>query len=196
MPVRTHLLAVVLGAATVTASYATFAAAPASAATTFDVASIPLAPAPPAFPFVDWPAFVPADQRTAWRTAAFDALPVIAGTALVTLEGRLEERRIAIPEGRSPHELRRYYRDRIGAMGGVQVNRLQPVSDGAVVVDAVAKLFPADANPATQLALCGYDEGRYQYEVYAIRSESAQAWVVVQTSTWTVCVTSIAVEPE
>jgi hypothetical protein len=164
----------------------------AASAAAFDLAAIPLAAAPlPAFPFVDWPASVPADQRSVEREASLDAITVIAGAQLLTVEGRLERRRFSIPDGKSPLEMRRFYRDRIKALGGVQVNRLQPINDIAVVTPAVQALFPADANAAARLDLHSYDEGQYQYEVYVVRAGKANAWFVVQTSTYTAIVTAL-----
>ncbi len=172
-------------------------AAPETAATTatpFDVATVPLAPALlPAFPYVDWPASVPGESREVVKEAPLDAVTVIAGEQLVTLEGQVEQRRFGVPPGSSAFEFRRYYRDRITALGGVPVNRVQPVSDAAVVVEAVRALFPAGVDPAQRLDLQRYDEGDYLYEVYVVRTEPAQAWFVVQTSRYSVVVTTLAV---
>lgn len=168
------------------------AATPASG-TGFDLATIPMTTdSLGAFPFVDWPASVPAAARNVEAHSARDAIRVIAGTQLLTVEGRLERRGFSIPAGQSTLEMRRHYRDRISALGGVQVNRLQPTNDAAVVVDAVRQLFPADADPAKQLGLAAYDEGQYQYEVYVVRSPRETAWFVVQTSTYSVTVTTLA----
>lgn len=168
-------------------------ASSAAGATGFDLAKVPLANAAlPEFPYVAWPDYVDAGARQVEAEAALDALPVIAGTQLLTVEGRLERRSFGIPSGKSTLELRRYYRDRITALGGVQVNTLQPVNDAAVVVEAVRTLFPADADPAKQLGLQRYDEGQYQYEVYVVRTPTTNAWFVVQTSTYSVVVTTIA----
>jgi hypothetical protein len=160
----------------------------------FDIGSVPLAPAPlPAFPYVDWPASVPGESREVVKEAPLDAVTVIAGEQLLTLEGQVEQRRFGIPPGSSALEFRRYYRDRITALGGVPVNRVQPVSDAAVVVEAVRALFPAGVGPAQRLDLQRYDEGDYLYEVYVVRTEPAQAWFVVQTSRYSVVVTTLAV---
>jgi OmpA-OmpF porin, OOP family len=160
---------------------------------TFDVTTVPLATAPlPEFPYVEWPEFVSSDARHVERQASVDALTVIAGAQLVTVEGRLEQRLFSIPAGRTPLELRRHYRDRITALGGQQVNRLQPVNDAAVVVDTVRRLFPAEADPAKRLDLQRYDEGQYQYEVYLVRTAETHAWIVVQSSTYSMVVTTIA----
>jgi hypothetical protein len=75
----------------------------------------------------------------------------------------------------------------------VAVNRLQPVGDAAVVVEAVRALFPPEADPAQRLDLQRYDEGDYQYEVYVVRTTPAQAWFVVQTSRYSAVVTTVAV---
>jgi hypothetical protein len=159
----------------------------------FEVAQVPLAKAPlPEFPFVEWPDYVDAGARQVEAEAALDALPVIAGAQLLTVEGRLERRVFSIPSGKSTLELRRYYQDRINAFGGVQVNTLQPVNDAAVVVDVVRNMFPPDADPAKRLGLQRYDEGQYQYQVYLARTETTNAWIIVQTSTYSVVVTSIA----
>lgn len=167
--------------------------APAAAKTGFDLAAIPMAKdSLPAFPFVEWPDYVDAGARQVEAEAALDALQVIAGAQLLMVEGRLERRSFSIPAGKSTLELRRYYRDRITALGGVQVNTLQPVNDAAVVVESVRTLFPADADPAKQLGLQRYDEGQYQYEVYVVRTPTTNAWFVVQTSTYSVVVTTIA----
>jgi hypothetical protein len=169
------------------------AAAPAAAAP-FDVTTVPLAPAPlPAFPYLDWPESVPVEAREVARQAALDAVTVIAGAQLITLEGQVEQRRFSIPPGSSPLEVRRYYRDRITALGGVAVSGLQPVGDAAVVVEAVRALFPPEADPAQRLDLQRYDEGDYQYEVYIARTAPAQAWFVVQTSRYSAVVTTVAV---
>ncbi|MFN0099303.1 MAG: hypothetical protein ACKVS7_11545 [Gemmatimonadaceae bacterium] len=173
------------------------AAAPAGAVATkaFDLAAIPMAKDTlPAFPFVEWPDYVPADSRSVEASVSLDELTVIAGEQLVTLEGRLERRSFSIPEGKSTFELRRFYRDRITALGGVKVNTLQPTTDNASIAESVEKLFPADANPATRLGLQSYDEGQYQYEVYVVRTAKANAWFVVQTSTYSVIVTAIAAD--
>jgi hypothetical protein len=167
--------------------------APAAAKTGFDLASIPMAKdSLPAFPFVEWPDFVDASARRVETQASLDALQVIAGAQLLMVEGRLERRSFSIPSGKSTLEMRRYYRDRITALGGVQVNTVQPVNDAAVVVESVRTLFPADADPAKQLGLQRYDEGQYQYEVYVVRTPTTNAWFVVQTSTYSVVVTAIA----
>ncbi len=173
------------------------AAAPAGAVATkaFDLAAIPMAKDTlPAFPFVEWPDYVPADSRSVEASVALDELPVIAGEQLVTVEGRLERRRFSVPAGKSLLELRRFYRDRISALGGVKVNTLQPTTDNASIAESVQKLFPADADPATRLGLQSYDEGQYQYEVYVVRTAKANAWFVVQTSTYSVIVTAIAAD--
>ena len=185
----------VLAAPVVAASTTSLPGAPllaASSAAAFDLAAIPAAQSPlPAFPFVDWPASVPAEARSVEREVSLDALTVIAGAQLLTVEGRLERRRFAIPSGKSPLEMRRHYRDGIKALGGVQVNRLQPINDVATVTPAVQALFPADAEPAVRLGLHSYDEGQYQYEVYVVRTMKANAWFVVQSSTYTVIVTTL-----
>lgn len=169
------------------------AAAQPAAKSGFDLAAIPMAKdSLPAFPFVEWPDYVEASARQVEAQAALDALQVIAGAQLVMVEGRLERRSFSIPAGKSTLELRRYYRDRITALGGVQVNTLQPVNDAAVVVESARTLFPADADPAKQLGLQRYDEGQYQYEVYVVRTPTTNAWFVVQTSTYSVVVTTIA----
>lgn len=169
-------------------------AAPAARAE-FDLAAIPMAKDTlPAFPFVEWPEYVPADSRSVEASVSLDELPVIAGEQLVTVEGRLERRRFSMPPGKSTLELRRFYRDRITALGGVKVNTLQPTNDNASIVEAVQKLFPADAEPAVRLGLQSYDEGQYQYEVYVVRTAKTNAWFVVQTSTYSVVVTTIAAD--
>jgi hypothetical protein len=168
------------------------AATPTTAKSGFDLGAIPMAKdSLPAFPFVEWPEYVDASARQVEAQAALDAVKVIAGAQLLTVEGRLERRSFSIPSGKSTLELRRYYRDRITALGGVQVNTVQPVNDAAVVVESVRTLFPADADPAKQLGLQRYDEGQYQYEVYVVRTPTKNAWFVVQTSTYSVVVTAI-----
>lgn len=158
----------------------------------FHLDSIPLAKAPlPEFPYVAWPDVVPATDRSTDLKAAVGAVTLIAGDSLRTVEGRTERRLFSLPDGSSPLEMRRYYRDRITALGGVPVNRLQPTNDAAMISEAVRKLFPADADPAKRLGLNRYDEGQYQYEVYVVRTATATAWFVVETTQYSVIVTTV-----
>jgi hypothetical protein len=79
------------------------APSPAPAAAPFDLAAIPVAASPlPAFPFVEWPTAVAADARHIESSAAMDAVTLIAGEGLRTVEGRTERRVFSIPAGSSP----------------------------------------------------------------------------------------------
>lgn len=166
--------------------------APAPAAP-FSLDSIPLSKATlPAFPYIDWPASVPADERKPVAVAANDQRRVIAGAEVRTVTGQFEQRVFTIPAGSSAAEQRAYYRDRIAALGGVVVNRLQPVGASALVTDAVQALVGAGTDAAKALDLQRYDEGDYTYEVSVARTTTTTVWWIVQVSTYSVVVTTIA----
>lgn len=167
------------------------------AAPSFDLAAIPLSTATlTEFPFLDWPEIVPAEGRSVAREAGLDAYLVIAGEQLLPVEGRLEQRSFSVPDGHSQLELRRSYEDRIAALGGVRVDRLRPTTDSASISPRVAALFSEGEDPAKRLDLQRYDEGRYEYGVFVVRTATRTIWFVLQSSQYSMVVTTIEAKVE
>lgn len=165
---------------------------PVPAAPTFDPGSVPLSSAEwPAFPYLTWPESVrPADRRVA-RKADLEAYTVIAGETLRNIEGRLEQHQFKIPEGRSTLQIRREYAHQFAVLGAVQVNDLQPTTDGATTNPVVQKMAGEGVDVPAKLDLQHYDEGQYQYAVFLGRTPTSLIWFVLQSSQYTVVVTTI-----
>lgn len=164
----------------------------AASAATFDLAAIPLSTATlPEFPFLDWPEIVPAEDRSVARQSELDAYLVIAGEQLLPVEGRLEQRSFSVPDGHSQLELRRSYEERIAAIGGVRVDRLRPTTDNASISPRARALFSEGEDPAKRLDLQRYDEGNYEYGVFVVRTATQTIWIVLQSSQYSVFVTTI-----
>lgn len=158
----------------------------------FDLAAIPLSSAAlPEFPYLDWPESVLAEDRTVARDAGLDAYLVIAGEQLLPIEGRLEQRSFSVPAGHSQLELRRGYEDRIASFGGVRVDRLRPTTDSASISRTVRTLFAEGEDPAKRLDLQRYDEGSYEYGVFVVRTAAKTIWFVLQSSQYSMVVTTI-----
>jgi hypothetical protein len=155
---------------------------PAATAAPFDLAAIPLSTATlPEFPFLDWPEIVPAEGRSVARQADLDAYLVIAGEQLLPIEGRLEQRS---------------YEDRIAALGGVRVDQLRPTTNVASISDRVQALFSEGEDPAKRLDLQRYDEGNYEYGVFVVRTAPQTIWFVLQSSQYSMIVTTIEAKAE
>jgi hypothetical protein len=170
---------------------------PAATAAPFDLAAIPLSTATlPEFPFLDWPEIVPAEGRSVARQADLDAYLVIAGEQLLPIEGRLEQRSFSVPDGHSQLELRRSYEDRIAALGGVRVDQLRPTTNVASISDRVQALFSEGEDPAKRLDLQRYDEGNYEYGVFVVRTAPQTIWFVLQSSQYSMIVTTIEAKAE
>lgn len=167
-------------------------APPERAAPTFNPSSVPLAVGElPAFPYLTWPDAVPARERRAARTADLDAYSVIAGETLRDIEGRIEQHRFPVPAGQSAPQVRRHYIHYLTILGAVQINDLQPVTDGASINPQVQKLAGEGVDVPARLDLQHHDEGQYQYGVYLARTQTSLIWFVLQTSQSTVVVTTI-----
>ena len=158
----------------------------------FDLAAVPLSTATlPEFPYLDWPESVPAEERSVARQSELDGYTLIAGEGLLGVEGRLEQRVFSIPSGQSQLAIRRAYEDRIAALGGVRVDRLRPTTDSASISARVESLFEEGQDPAKRLDLQRYDEGSYEYGAYVVRTAEKTIWFVLQSSQYSVVVTTI-----
>lgn len=159
----------------------------------FDINSVPLAAtALPPFPYLDWPTALPDAERVSERIKPFDAITVIAARQFLDVEGRLEVRSYSIPKTMSQIEIRRNYANQIKALGGVQVNQLNPVTSSASMARAVRDIAGPDVDVAQRLGLQRYDEGSYEYEVYVLRAPDTTAWIVLQTSQYSAVITTLA----
>lgn len=182
-------------AAQASAAEAGSGAAPAAPAP-FDLAAVPLSTAQlPPFPFLAWPDVVPESDRHVAREAEFDATTVIAGDALRDIEGRLQRRQFPVPSGSSQAALRRQLADQIAGLGGVKVEGPAPVTDAGTITARVRELAGPDADVPARLGLSHYDEGSYFYDVFVLRTAEATDWFVLQSSQYTVVVTTVQAAP-
>lgn len=172
------------------------ASAPAPAAP-FDLTKLPISQAPlPPFPYLEWPAGVPEGERRPAHQSELEALTLIAGDGLLTVEGRLERRAFALPAGLSQLALRRDHEQRITGLGGVKINGFSPVNaDNATFTARARALAGEGVDVAAKLGLARYDEGKYEYEAYALRTPDATVWFVVQTSQYSCVLTVVLQKP-
>jgi OmpA-OmpF porin, OOP family len=164
----------------------------AAPATAFDLNSIPLSSAAlPPFPWLDWPPAVPEGERRASLQKNFDSYTLIAGEQFLPVEGRVEKRTFSIPDSMSQLEVRRNYANLIKSLSGVQINGFNPTTDSASVTKRAQEIAGENADVAKLLDLSRYDEGKYEYESFVIRTTGTVAWIVLQSSQHSVSVTTI-----
>lgn len=170
------------------------APAPAPAAPAkFDLASVPLSSATlPPFPYLDWPPAVPANDRYTELKKDFDGITLIAGREFRAVEGRVERRSFSIPKEMSQLEVRRNYANLIQQLGGVQIQQVKPTTSSASISTEAKEIAGPDVDVANLLGLSRYDEGKYEYESYVIRTADTTAWIVVQTSQYSAVITVVA----
>ena len=144
------------------AAVGTSAAAPVVAAAPFDVSSVPVSTmALPPFPYLAWPRDLDENLATEKKEVEFDAVPVLAGSELRTVEGKIDELGFVNSAAKySALSSRRNYAAAIAALGGVKVNPLQP-EDEALVSKYGERLASLDAD---------HVGGGGTYDVYLIRT--------------------------
>ena len=158
----------------------------------FDLSAVPVSDmALPPFPWLDWPDSVPENRRRVMRQKAFDAYTLIAGRGFRTVEGRIEHRQFAIPSEMSQLEVRRTLAGLIRDLGGVPVSELKPTTSNASISSDAREIAGPDADVAELLDLHNYDEGKFEYEAFVIRTTGTTAWIVLQSSQFTMNVVSI-----
>lgn len=163
---------------------------------TFDLAKIPLSGVSlPPFPWIEWPETVPEGDRRVMSQKTFDAFTLIAGREFRTVEGRVEHRQFKLPRDMSQLEVRRTLASLIQSLGGVPVSELRPTTENASIAAEAQAIAGPDANVARLLGLHNYDEGDFEYESFVIRTPDATAWIVLQSSQFTMNVFSIEERP-
>ena len=156
----------------VPASAAATAPQPApNAAAPFDIASAPVSHvALPPFPYLEWPRDLDRKLGAEEKRVDFDALHLLAGTEIRTVEGRFYELKFSNQDAKySPLVARRNYEAAVKALGGVKVNMGDPRDE------ALVKKFGARVDGLVDPSMTTYET----YDAYLIRTADRNIWVTV-----------------
>ena len=159
--------------ATVAAPAAPAIAPSAAEASKFDLAKVPLiSVALPPFPLLDWPKDLAKSDYTA-EQSDFSQAWVLAGNQLRTVEGRVDKRQFYNEDAKlSALASRRNYAAAVKALGGVQVNAVDP--DNSALVNANPENFAIDK--------LGVIEPKLSYDAYLVRAPGKNFWITVLTN--------------
>lgn len=137
----------------------------------FDISSIALSRvALPPFPYLAWPRDLDKNLATEKKDSAFDAVHLIAGTELRTVEGRTDELAFLNSHAKlSALSSRRNYDAAIKALGGVKVNLVDPENE-ALVKKYGERLDSLNAS---------HVGGGGTYDVHLIRTPERNVWITV-----------------
>lgn len=157
----------------------TASGAPAVAAQPVDVNAVPLSTAAlPPFPYLAYPPGL--HEGFQWtKRANFDAVGIIVGKQLRTVEGQVETRRFANDDARmSQMAVRRNYEAAIKGLGGVKVNAVGPDDKD---------LIAANTNPNLDEYKLRHEKMRVpdrnmSYDSYLVRTPEKNIWLVLMTS--------------
>lgn len=121
----------------------------------------------PPFPYLPYPPGVD-DALQSTRHANFDAVQIIVGKALRTVEGQVETRSFADRDAKmSSWALRRNYEALVKGLGGVKVNTIAPDDPSLKGVDIDKLRFPG---------------GSMSYDSYQIATPERNVWLVLMFS--------------
>lgn len=158
--------------------------APAAAAQPVDIASLPVSTAAlPPFPYLAYP---PGLHQGAQFTqhANFDAVGIIVGKELRSVEGEVETRTFPIKDANmSAWAVRRNYEAAIKALGGVKVNAVGP-DDKALLAANTGK--DTRGKEVTQYTLhkdkMRYADHTMSYDSYLVRTPDANVWLALMSN--------------
>ncbi|MDR3379934.1 OmpA family protein [Cupriavidus basilensis] len=147
------------------------ASAAAPAAARFDIANVPMSTAElPPFPYIDWPSGL-IDGHKFVKSSEFDRIYVIAGSQLLPVEGRYENRHFMNSDAKlSDLAAQRNYEAVIKALGGVKVSTMLPTNPAMLAQnnndlgDLVVNKLRAAMSPDS-------------YDYYLIRKPEGNVWI-------------------
>jgi OmpA-OmpF porin, OOP family len=155
--------------------------APAAAAQPLDIASLPVSTAAlPPFPYLAYPPGLHQGSQFT-QHANFDAVSIIVGKELRSVEGEVETRTFPIKDANmSAWAVRRNYEAAIKALGGVKVNAVGP-DDKALLAAHTGK--DQSGKEVTQYSLhkdkMRYADHTMSYDSYLVRTPDANVWLVL-----------------
>lgn len=142
--------------------------APPAAPQPVDIGALPVnSAALPSFPYLPYPPGLHEAQQSTKR-ANFDAVQVIVGKQVRTVEGRVETRSFANRDAEmSEMALRRNYEAAVKGLGGVKVNAIHPDDPALQGADQDKMRFPG---------------GSMSYDSYLVRTPEKNVWLVLMFS--------------
>ncbi len=154
---------------------------PATAAQPVDIASLPVSTAAlPPFPYLAYPPGLHEGSQFT-RHANFDAVSIIVGNQLRSVEGEVETRTFPIKNANlSAWAVRRNYEAAVKALGGVKVNAVGP-EDQALLAANTGK--DKSGKEITEYTLrkdkMRYPDRTMSYDSYLVRTPEANVWLVL-----------------
>lgn len=139
----------------------------------FKLNRVPIAAiALPPFPLLDWPKDLAKSEYTAEQTD-FTQAWVLAGNQVRSVEGRVDKRQFYNEDAKlSALASRRNYAAAVKALGGVQVNKIDP--DNPALLKANLENFDIDK--------LGMVEPKLSYDAYLVRAPGKNYWITVLTN--------------
>jgi outer membrane protein OmpA-like peptidoglycan-associated protein len=141
---------------------------PSAAPQPVDIGALPVNNAAlPPFPYLSYPPGVPEGLRFT-EHANFDAVQIIVGKALRTVEGKVETRSFHDRDAKmSQMALRRNYEAAVKGLGGVKVNAIGPDDPALQGADQKKMRYPS---------------GSMSYDSYLVRTPGQNVWLVLMFS--------------
>lgn len=154
----------------------TAAGAPPAAPQPVDTNALPLTTtALPPFPYLGYPPGLHEGfQRT--RSASFDAVGIIVGKELRTVEGRVETRRFAYDNARmSQMAVRRNYEAAVKGLGGVKVNAIGPYDEALLAANTNKDMSEYKLRQEKMRV----PDPNMSYDSYLVRTPDKNVWLVL-----------------
>ena len=156
----------------------TASGAPAVAPQPVDVNAIPVTTAAlPPFPYLAYPPGL--HEGFQWtKRANFDAVGIIVGKELRTVEGRVETRRFANKDAKmSQMATRRNYEAAIKGMGGVKVNAVGPDDKALIAANTNQSVDEYKLHEKMRIS-----DQTMSYDSYLVRTPEKNIWLVLMSN--------------
>jgi OmpA-OmpF porin, OOP family len=140
---------------------------------TIDIERLPVVKAQvPPYPFIDYPDTMPENRRRA-KESPFDAIDIIVGNKIRTVEGRIAVRKFGHKVAQlSELMAQRDYDKAIRAIGGVKVNAVNPDD----------KVLREEFGSRTKITKQTRAYSNGSYDAYLINKPEGRAWMILMVS--------------